>query len=101
MSAGADLLSIENDEITGELALDIRPGTVADQQNRAVDAALTDALFEAANQLGAVVAAPAHRFAHPLPGKDEAGRVRFAIHGRVEGGRLIPDRSVNKKKKRR
>ena len=93
-------LRIEGSLVTGEVALVIAPGTRAPDQERLVERALSDALNEAANQLGAVLAAPAHRFARPLPGKDDAGAVRFAVRGRAEGGRLVPDHGSDKKKRR-
>lgn len=93
-------LEIEGSIVKGEVALVIAPGTRAPEQERLVERALADALNDAANALGAVLAAPAHRFARPLPGKDEAGAIRFAVRGRAEGGRLVPDHSGDKKQRR-
>lgn len=89
----ADLLTIKDQLVTGEIAIDVPPGTTAQVRDRALDAALSGPLSDAAEQLGAVVAAPPHRFAHPLPGKDEAGLTRFTVRGRAEGGRLVPERA--------
>lgn len=86
----SDQLTVKDNEITGEIALAITPGTVADEQNRALDAALAAMLDDAAGQLGAVVAAPPHRFVRPIPGKDDQGRLRFSVRARAEGGRLVP-----------
>jgi hypothetical protein len=92
----ADPLTIEDPLVTGEIAIEVRPGTTAQVRDRALDAALTGLLGDAAESLGAVLAAPPHRFAHPLPGKDEAGRTRFVVRGRAEGGRLVPERLIPK-----
>ena len=92
----AEPLTIQEQVVTGEIAIEVPPGTTAQVRDRALDAALTGPLGDAAESLGAVVAAPPHRFAHPLPGKDEAGRTRFAVRGRAEGGRLIPERMTPK-----
>lgn len=88
----ANLLTIEGPVVAGEIALDIRPGTTAQVRDRALDAALSGPLNDAAERLGAVLAAPPHRFARPLPGADEARRTRFVVRGRAEGGRLVPER---------
>lgn len=83
-------LSIEGDVVTGELAIVLAPGTVARDQQRAIDDALKDALYDVAAQLGAVLVSSPHRYTTPLPGKDEQGRMRFRVAARVEGGRLVP-----------
>jgi hypothetical protein len=88
-------LSIHQDErVRGELALVVAPGTPAGDSNRAIDAALSEALTELGKQLGVVLAAPPHRFARVLPGKDPEGRMRFSIRGCAEGERLVPDHGV-------
>ena len=92
----AEPLTIQEQVVSGEIAIEVPPGTTAQARDRALDAALTDPLGDAAERLGAVVAAPPHRFAHPLPGKDEAGRTRFVVRGRAEGGRLVPERGTLK-----
>ncbi len=86
----ADPLNVRGEEVEGELALRIAPGTVAADRDRALDAALGAALTEAAIQLGAVMASPPHRFARALPGLDAEGLTRFVVRGRSEGGRLVP-----------
>jgi hypothetical protein len=86
----SDELAMNDDMLTGEIAIAIAPGTVADAQNRAIDDAVGRLLDDAAAKLGAVLVAPPHRFARPLPGKDESGRTRFSIRARAEGGRLVP-----------
>lgn len=96
----AEPLHIEDQNVSGEIAIEVPPGTTAQVRDRALDAALSGALGDAADRLGAVLAAPPHRFAHPLPGKDEAGRTRFVVRGRAEGGRLVPERiAPNEEKK--
>ncbi|MBN9159780.1 MAG: hypothetical protein BGO98_26690 [Myxococcales bacterium 68-20] len=102
----AEPFTIADRLVTGEVAIELRPGMTAQLRDRALDAALSDPLNDAAERLGVVVAAPPHRFAQPLPGKDEAGMTRFAVCGRAEGGRLVPERAPKdddrrtKKKKR-
>jgi len=86
-------LSVQEQLVTGEIALEVRPGTTAQVRDRALDAALSGPLTDAAEALGAVLAAPPHRFAHALPGKDEAGLTRFIVRGRAEGGRLVPEKT--------
>lgn len=93
-------LSIEGDEISGEIALAIPPGMVAKDQNRAIDEALAVALDEVAGKLGAVLAAPPHKFVRPVPGKDAEGKLRFAVRARSEGGLLVPDHNAPKRRRR-
>jgi hypothetical protein len=83
-------LQVNRDEIQGEVALGVPPGTTAAARDRLLDEQLTDALFEVAQRLGVVMAADPHDFARPLDGRDEQGRTRFAVRGRVEGDRLVP-----------
>jgi hypothetical protein len=85
-------LRIEGDDVEGEVALAIAPGTVKKAQDRALDEALRGPLDEAAASLGVLLAAAPSSFARALPGKDDAGRTRFAVRGRVEGDRLVPIR---------
>ena len=93
-------LTIQSPLVTGELVIGIRPGTTAEARDRALDGALMGPLNDAAEQLGAVLAAPPHRFVHLPPGKDEAGLARFAVRGRAEGGRLVPEREPKASKTR-
>ncbi|HVJ93562.1 MAG TPA: hypothetical protein VM580_27360 [Labilithrix sp.] len=86
-------LTIQGLLVTGEITIDVPPGTTAQARDRAIDAALSDPLTDAAERLGAALAAPPHRFVRMLPGKDDAGLTRFTVRGRVEGGRLMPDRA--------
>jgi hypothetical protein len=96
-----ELLTVRGEHVEGELALNIPPGTVAAERDRALDVALTTLLGDIADKLGAVLASPPHRFARVLPGKDVEGRDRFMVRGRAEGGRLIPDHSNGVKNSRR
>ena len=85
-------LKIVGAELRGAFALVVAPGTPAAQRDRLVDRLLTQPLFAAAEELGVVLGADPHCFARPLDGKDEQGRTRFSILGRVEGDRLVPAR---------
>lgn len=84
-------LSIQGNLVLGRMTLAVPPGTLAQARDKELDALLTTPLSDAAASLGVVLAAPPHRFARPLPGKDEEGRTRFTVGGRAEGGRLVPD----------
>lgn len=83
-------LQIEGDEVSGEIAVRVQPGQKAPSLNAALDRALSVLLSDAATSLGVVVAAAPHTFAKPLPGKDEAGHMRYLVRGRREGDRLVP-----------
>ncbi|HEU4539430.1 MAG TPA: hypothetical protein VFS00_35165 [Polyangiaceae bacterium] len=87
---GDQALQIEGDEVSGELSIRVQPGQKAPSLNAALDRALSALLTDAATSLGVVVAAAPHTFAKPLPGKDEAGRIRYVVRGRREGDRLVP-----------
>ena len=97
----AERLTIQAPLVTGEIVIDIRPGTTAQARDRALDEALSGPLNDAAEQLGAVLTAPPHRYVNLLPGKDDAGLTRFAVRGRAEGGRLVPEREPKASKKKR
>jgi len=83
-------LCVEDNEVRGELALAVPPGTPAARRDRMVDDVLTDPMFDLAAELGVVLAADPHAYARPLDGRDEQGRTRFEVRGRTEGGRLMP-----------
>lgn len=85
-------LEVDAGEITGELALELPPGTVASVRDKALNALLTARLTEIAAAHGVVLSAQASSYAFPTPGKDEQHRTRFVVRGRVEGDRLLPAR---------
>lgn len=85
-------LRIEENTVRGELALDLAPGTTAAKRDRALDALLASPLGDAADALSVVLAASPSAYAYPLPGKDENGRTRFVVRGRIEADRLVPER---------
>ena len=85
-------LETEGDMISGELALDLPPGTTAAARDRALDTILAGRLTELAAARGVVLSAPASSFAFQSPGKDDQRRTRFVVRGRVEGDRLLPAR---------
>jgi hypothetical protein len=82
----------EGSTVRGAFALAVAPGTKAAKRDRAIDALLAVPLADAAEALSVVLATSPSAYAYPLPGKDEAGRTRFAVRGRVEGGTLVPER---------
>ena len=83
-------LTVNEGLVTGEVALEIGPGTPASAISAALDAALAGPLATAAEELGAVLAAAPHRYARALPGKDEAGRTRYMVRARREGDMVVP-----------
>ncbi len=85
-------VAVENGAVVGEVAIVVAPGTKAKKRDAVLDVLLAAPLFDAASELHVVLAAAPSSFAFPLPGKDEAGRTRFAVRGRVEGDRLVPQR---------
>jgi hypothetical protein len=86
-------VEVRDRAVVGEVAIVVAPGTKANKRDRALDALLATPLHDAASELGVVLAASPSAFAFPLPGKDDAGRTRFAVSGRIEGDRLVPHRS--------
>jgi len=94
-------LNIEgDDQVVGEIAIPVAPGTVAAVQARAIDEGLDEALSEKARELGAVLDCAPSRFTRQVPGKDEEGRVRFSVRARMEGDRLVPAHPSNARKRR-
>ena len=83
---------VEGRGVRGEVLMSVLPGTKAGVRDRALDALLATPLGDAAEALGAVLAAAPSAYAFPQPGKDETGRTRFEVRGRVEAERLIPER---------
>lgn len=85
-------LEIEDKLIVGEVALAVPPGTSAAARDKALEAVLTEKLLEVSAARGAVLAAAVCKYAFPQPGKDDRGRTRFIVRGRVEADRLLPAR---------
>lgn len=76
--------------VEGEAALRLEPGTRADAQHHTLDAALSSPLSDAAAELGLVLAARPSAYAFLQPGRDDEGRCRFVVRGRIEGDLLVP-----------
>jgi hypothetical protein len=76
--------------VQGEASLLLEPGTRADAQHHTIDAALSSPLSDAAAELGLTLVARPSAYAFAQPGKDEAGRCRFVVRGRIEGDFLVP-----------
>lgn len=83
-------LKVEDNEIRGEFAVVVLPGTIAAKRDALVDELLTEPLFEIARSLCVVLAADPHAYARPLNGHDSEGRTRFEVRARVESDRLVP-----------
>lgn len=93
-------LAIEDEQINGEIALVVAPGTSSEVQTRAIDDALEAPLSSKAKELGLVMDAAPSRYTRAVPGKDAEGRLRFAVRGRAEGDRLVPNHVSNRMKRR-
>jgi hypothetical protein len=85
-------LELSGKSLSGELALDLPPGTTAAARDKAIDALIGKRLEQLASEIGAVIATAPSAFAFPEPGKDDQKRTRFTIRGVVEADRLIPQR---------
>jgi hypothetical protein len=83
---------LDGGEISGEVALDLPPGTTAAVRDRALNSLLSARLTEIAAARGVVLSAQASSYAFVSPGKDDQKRTRFVVRGRVEGDRLLPSR---------
>ncbi len=86
-------LRFDGERIVGELALELTPGTKAGAQDQKLDAVLATGLTELAASIQCVLGASPSAFAKPM-GKHEDGRMRFLVHGRIEGERLVPVKSA-------
>lgn len=91
-------LNVKGDEISGEFAIALKGGTVATKRDQLVDELLTEPLHSLARKLGVVLGSDPHDYAHPLEGRDDEGRTRFSIRGRLEGDVLVPIRSGKRRK---
>jgi hypothetical protein len=89
-------LSVNGNDVRGEIALSLPPGTVAAERDRKLDALLVGPLDKIAATLCVVLASPPHRFAKAVPGKDEDGNTRFLVRGRIEGECLSPNHGKRK-----
>lgn len=83
-------LLAKDGKVVGSVALKIPPGTSHEKRIQLIDELLTDPLNDAANDLGAVLAAAPERFTRERPGRDDEGRTVLDVVGRVEGDRLVP-----------
>ena len=85
-----DNLTVTEDEVSGEIALDVPPGTSAKNLEKLVTQALVEPLHRVAEELDVVLAAVPIKYARQVPGRDEEGRTRYLVRGRREGGKLVP-----------
>jgi hypothetical protein len=76
--------------VEGEASLLLEPGMRADAQHHTIDAALSAPLSDAAAELGLTLVARPSAYAFLQPGRDEDGRSRFVVRGRIEGDLLVP-----------
>jgi hypothetical protein len=83
-------LTIDGKNASGEIALDVKPGTRAEAIEKMLLAELNDALNQAADEMEAVLATYPSRYARPVPGKDAEGKTRYQVRARKEGGSLVP-----------
>lgn len=83
-------LIVEGEEMSGEIALAIPPGTRSEEVERLLVEALKDEIYRVADELEVVVSAHPKKYARELPGRDDEGRTRWAVRGRREGGKLVP-----------
>jgi hypothetical protein len=83
-------LEVKGNEVSGEVAVVIPPGAAAQQIDRLLLEALNDELNNVAEELGVVLGTHPSRYAKPLPGKDEQGRIRYVVKARTEAGLLVP-----------
>jgi len=92
-------LHVDGYGLQGEMWIRLEPGTTKQQRDRLLDGVLTEALFEASVQIGAVLSADPHAYAQLTDEVDEDKRTRFVVQGKVEGDRLVPVR-LRKRRKR-
>jgi hypothetical protein len=83
-------LTVEGEEMSGEIALTIPPGTRASDVEKMLVEALKDEIYRVADELEVIVSAHPTKYARQLPGRDEEGRTRYQVRGRREGGKLVP-----------
>jgi hypothetical protein len=86
-------LRIEGDLVLGVIAIAVAPGTVAAARDALLDDALRAQLTDLADELRVPLAAAPRKYAWELPGRDDRGRTRFSVCGRIEGDVLVPHRA--------
>jgi hypothetical protein len=77
-------------KVTGTLAVRLKPGATREEREEAIEGELSGRLYEAAGELGVVLAAKPSSFTKERPGRDAEGRTVIEVAGRVEGDRLVP-----------
>jgi hypothetical protein len=92
-------LHVDGDDVRGELWVRLEPGMTVAARERLLDEQLGIALFEASVQMGVVLAADPHAFAHLTNQVDEQKQTQFLVQGRVEGDRLVPIRMHRRRRK--
>ena len=80
----------ESGRVTGTSAVELAPGITRAEREKAIDAALGEALATAAQELGLVVSASPSRFVRERPGRDAEGKTVLDVVGRAEGDLLVP-----------
>ena len=80
----------EKGHVFGAIAVTLPPGVSRADREKAIDAALTDKLTEAAKELGLIVSAAPSRYVRERPGRDADGNTVLDIVGRAEGDLLVP-----------
>jgi hypothetical protein len=85
----------EGGRVMGTIAVALGPGISRADREKAIDAALGDALAGAARELGLVVSASPSRFVRERPGRDAEGKTMLDVAGRAEGDVLVPGYARN------
>ncbi len=80
----------EKGHVFGAIAVALPPGVTRADREKAIDAALADALAGAAKELGLVVSAAPSRYVRERPGRDADGNTVLDVMGRAEGDLLVP-----------
>jgi hypothetical protein len=83
-------VAVMGDEVIGVIGVVVAPGSGSDARSKAIDDALAVPLDACARDLGGVLAAPPHRYTRERPGRDSEGRTLLDVRGRLEGDRVIP-----------
>jgi hypothetical protein len=83
-------LVAEEGRVVGSIAVTVKPGATRVEREKLIDDALAEALNNAAEELGVVLAASPEHYTKERPGRDAEGRTILEVAGRVEGDRLVP-----------